>query len=68
MKIKKLEPPPRSYYKINVDAALDLRNKNSDMGVVVRNNDGEVIGMATNGRSSDGDVECAETTAVQSRI
>ncbi|XP_030930265.1 uncharacterized protein LOC115955973 [Quercus lobata] len=37
------KPPPPSYFKVNVDGALFAKSKQSDVGVIMRDEDGNVV-------------------------
>lgn len=64
MQQNKWSPPEEGWLKINVDAAIDGENRLADLGAVIRNHKGELVGAAVNTVKSLGDVEMNEARAV----
>ncbi|KAJ4720548.1 Ribonuclease H-like domain containing protein, partial [Melia azedarach] len=57
-------PPKEPWYKLNVDAAVNLKGGLVELGAVVRNTKGEVMAAATWSHTFPEDVEFVEALAV----
>ena len=63
-KPKQWKPPPESWCKVNVNAAIDNQSQKAGLGVVIRNDKGDVV-AAIKPSSFNGDVPFAEAQAIE---
>ncbi|KAH9650223.1 putative reverse transcriptase/RNA-dependent DNA polymerase [Citrus sinensis] len=64
-KPKQWKPPPENWCKVNVDAATDHQSQRAGLGVVIRNDKGDVVAAAIKPSSFNGDVPFAEAEAIK---
>ncbi|XP_024038325.1 uncharacterized protein LOC112097362 [Citrus clementina] len=64
-KPKQWKPPPENWCKVNVDAAIDHQSQRAGLGVVIRNDKGDVVAAAIKPSSFNGDVPFAEAEAIE---
>ncbi|KAH9741755.1 putative reverse transcriptase/RNA-dependent DNA polymerase [Citrus sinensis] len=64
-KPKQWKPPPENWCKVNVDAAIDHQSQRARLGVVIRNDKGDVVAAAIKPSSFNGDVPYAEDEAIE---
>ncbi|XP_024041104.1 uncharacterized protein LOC112098855 isoform X3 [Citrus clementina] len=57
-------PPPIGWYKVNVDAAIQMADSKAGLGVVVRDSSGKILAAAVQSTGFRGDVACMEAEAV----
>lgn len=57
-------PPPIGWYKVNVDAAIQMANSKAGLGVVIRDSSGKILAAAVQSTGFRGDVACMEAEAV----
>lgn len=58
-------PPPKGWYKVNVDAAIWSSNQTTGLGVVIRDARDKVVAAAIQNTSYKRDVDCMEAEAVK---
>ncbi|KAH9696701.1 rnase h domain-containing protein [Citrus sinensis] len=57
-------PPPTGWYKVNMDAAIQMENSKAGLGVVIRDTSGKILAAAIQITGFRGDVACMEAEAV----
>ena len=62
---KQWKPPPKNWYKVNVDAAIDHQSQRAGLGVVIRNDKGDVVAAAIKPSSFNRDVPFTEAEAIE---
>ncbi|XP_024041999.1 uncharacterized protein LOC112099126 [Citrus clementina] len=62
---KQWKPPPKNWYKANVDAAIDNQRQRVGLGVVVRNDNGDIVAAAIKPSTFNGEVSFAEAEAIE---
>ena len=62
---KQWKPPPKNWYKANVDAAIDNQRQRVGFGVVVRNDNGDIVAATIKLSSFNGEVSFAEAEAIE---
>ncbi|KAH9744054.1 putative reverse transcriptase/RNA-dependent DNA polymerase [Citrus sinensis] len=64
-KPKQWKPPPENWCKVNVDAVIDHQSQRAGLGVVIRNDKGDVVAAAIKPSSFNGDVPFAEAEGIE---
>ncbi|KAH9672717.1 putative reverse transcriptase/RNA-dependent DNA polymerase [Citrus sinensis] len=62
---KQWKPPPKNWYKVNVDAAIDNQRQRVGLAVVVRNDNGDIVAAAIKLSTFNGEVSFAEAEAIE---
>ncbi|KAH9681144.1 putative reverse transcriptase/RNA-dependent DNA polymerase [Citrus sinensis] len=62
---KQWKPPPKNWYKANVDAAIENQRQRVGLGVVVRNDNGDIVAAAIKLSSFNGEVSFTEAEAIE---
>lgn len=64
LRVEKWEVPPLGWYKLNMDAAVDIANGRVGYGVVICNSDGHVMAVRVDQSVFSDDVDIAKAEAL----